>query len=208
MAAAIVGHGRLDVMVNNPGIVGVIGRIAETPTDACDHTVAVLMRSVFLGMKHAARAMVPQGSGVIISTASTAGILGGLGPHCYTACKHAVIGLTNSVASELAGNGIRVNAIAGGTVSAMTSAVLTDHHTATDAAAKTIAARSALGVASWPEDIANAAVYLACDEGRIVTGHTLVIDAGQTAFGGDSRFHQQPAAVIHEAGRVPERRRW
>lgn len=145
--------------------------------------------------------MVPQRSGVIISIASTAGILGGLGPHCYTACKHAVIGLTKSVASELAGNGVRVNAIAGGTVSAMTSAVLTDHHTNTDAAAKTIAARSALGVASWPEDIANAAVYLASDEARIVTGHTLVIDAGQTAFGGDSRFHQQPAAFIHEAGR-------
>ena len=69
-----------------------------------------------------------------------------------------MIGLTNSVASELAGKGIRVNAIAGGTVSAMTSAVLTDHHTATDAAVKTMAARSALGVASWPEDIANAAV--------------------------------------------------
>ena len=146
--------------------------------------------------------MVPQRSGVIISIASTAGILGGLGPHCYTACKHAVIGLTKSVASELAGNGVRVNAIGpGSTVSAMTSAVLTDHHTDTDAAAKTIAARSALGVASWPEDIANAAVYLASDEARIVTGHTLVIDAGQTAFGGDSRFHQQPAAFIHEAGR-------
>ena len=69
----------------------------------------------------------------------------------------------------------------------MTSAVLTDHHTDTDA--------------GWPEHLANAAVYLASAEARIVTGHTLVIDAGQTAFGGDSRFHQQPAALIHEPGR-------
>ena len=105
---AVAGFGRLDVMFNNAGIVGVIGPIAATPTDGWDHTVAILLRGVFLGMKHAARVMVPQGSGSIISTSSTAGILGGLGPHCYTACKHGVIGLTKSVASELAASGIRV----------------------------------------------------------------------------------------------------
>jgi NAD(P)-dependent dehydrogenase (short-subunit alcohol dehydrogenase family) len=205
--AATVDHavsefGQLDVMYNTAGIVGVVGRIAETPTDGWDHTVAILLRGVFLGMKHAARVMVPQGSGAIISTSSTAGILGGLGPHCYTACKHGVIGLTKSVASELAASGIRVNAISpGSTVTAMTSAVISGDHTATDKAAAAIAAGSALGIAGFPADIANAALYLASDDARYVTGHTLVVDAGQTTMAGLGRFHQQPAAVIHEAGR-------
>ncbi|MGI9053675.1 MAG: glucose 1-dehydrogenase [Ilumatobacteraceae bacterium] len=199
---AVAEFGRLDVMFNNAGIVGVIGRIADTSTDGWDHTVAVLLRGVFLGTKHAARVMVPQGSGVIISTSSTAGILGGLGPHCYTACKHAVIGLTKSVASELASSGIRVNAISpGSTVTAMTSAVISGDHTATDKAEAQIAAGSALGIAGFPIDIANAALYLASDEARYVTGHTLVVDAGQTTIAGLSRFHQQPSAVLHEAGR-------
>ena len=202
VADAVAGFGRLDVMFNNAGILGVIGRIADTPADAWDHTVAVLMRSVFLGMKHASRVMVPQRSGVIISTSSTAGILGGLGPHCYTACKHAVIGLTKSVASELAGSGVRVNAISpGSTVTAMTSMAIAGDHTATDAAAKAIAATSALGIAGYPDDIANAALYLASDEARYVTGHTLVVDAGQTTMVGNGRFHRQDTAVVHEAGR-------
>ena len=189
-------------MFNNAGIVGAIGRLADTPVDDWDRTVAILMRGVFLGIKHAARVMVPQGSGSIISTSSSAGILGGLGPHCYTACKHAVIGLTKSAASELGASGIRVNAISpGSTVTAMTSAVITGDHTATETAAKYIAAASALGIAAYPEDIANAALYLASDEARYVTGHTLVVDAGQTTIGGSIRFHQQPNVVLAEAGR-------
>ena len=199
---AVAGFGRLDVMFNNAGIVGVIGPIAATPTDGWDHTVAILLRGVFLGMKHAARVMVPQGSGSIISTSSTAGILGGLGPHCYTACKHGVIGLTKSVASELAASGIRVNAISpGSTVTAMTSAVITGDHTATDRTATAIAAGSALGIPAFPEDIANAALYLASDEARNVTGHTLVVDAGQTTLARLGTFHRQDPAVLHEAGR-------
>jgi len=198
---AVREFGRLDVMFNNAGIVGAVGRISETPVDSWDKTVAVLMRGVFLGMKHAARVMLPQGSGSIISTSSTAGIMGGLGPHCYTACKHAVIGLTRSVASELGRSGIRVNAISpGSTVTAMTSAVITGDHTATDAAEHHIAASSHLGIAGYPEDIANAALYLASDEARYVTGHTLVVDAGQTTNGGSSRFHDQASALLREAG--------
>lgn len=198
---AVDSFGRLDVMFNNAGIVGAVGRIAETDTGHWDRTVAILMRGVFLGMKHAARVMVPQSSGAILSTSSTAGVLGGLGPHCYTACKHAVIGLTKSVASELAPHGIRVNAISpGNTVTAMTSAVMTGDHTAIDTATQHIAASSLLGIPGLPVDIANAAVYLASDEARYVTAHTLVVDAGQTAIGGNGRFHQQSAALLREAG--------
>ncbi len=199
---AVAEFGRLDVMFNNAGIVGVVGSIAETSTEQWDRTVAVLMRGVFLGMKHAARVMVPQGSGVIISTSSTAGIIGGLGPHCYTACKHAVRGLTTSVASELGPLGIRVNAISpGNTVTAMTAAVITPgDHTATDAATKHIASTSLLGIPGLPDDIAYAALYLASDEARNITGHTLVVDAGQSSIVGNGRFHRGPSALVGHAG--------
>jgi NAD(P)-dependent dehydrogenase (short-subunit alcohol dehydrogenase family) len=199
---AVSAFGRLDVMFNNAGILGAVGPIADTPAEAWDRTMAVLLRGVFLGMKHAARVMVPRGQGSILSTASSAGVLGGLGPHTYTAAKHAVIGLTRSVGSELAADGIRVNAIApGSTVTAMTAAAITGDHTDVTTAQRQIAAGSNLGIAGEAVDIANAAVYLASDEARYVTGHTLVVDAGQTTMGANSRFHRSPTALVQEAGR-------
>lgn len=199
---AVERFGRLDVMVNNAGIVGVVGRIAETPADAWSTTVAILLDGVFHGMKHAARVMVPQGSGSIVSLSSIAGVMGGLGPHCYTACKHAVIGLTKSVASELAADGVRVNVVApGNTVTAMTAAAITGDAAAVDQAADAIASMSPMKTAGRPSDIADAILWLASDESRIVTGHTLVVDAGQTTNGGNGRFHLQPPALVREAGR-------
>jgi NAD(P)-dependent dehydrogenase (short-subunit alcohol dehydrogenase family) len=199
--AAVAAFGRLDVMFNNAGIVGAIGPISDTSADAWNRSVQVLLNGAFHGMKHAARVMVPQGSGSILTTASTAGVLGGLGPHAYTACKHAVIGLTKSVASELGRDGIRVNAIApGNTVTAMTAAVITGDHTDVDKATQHIAAGSPLGIAGFPLDIANAAVYLASDEARYVSGHCLVVDAGQTTNGGAGRFHKSAPALVKEAG--------
>ena len=199
---AVSAFGRLDCIFNNAGIVGAIGPIATTDAAAWNKTIAVLLTGAFHGMKHAARVMIPQRSGVIITTSSTAGIMGGLGPHAYTAAKHAVIGLTKSVASELAQHAIRVNAISpGNTVTAMTSAVMTGDHTNTEAAAKAMATTSPLGIAGMPRDIANAALYLASDEARNVTGHTLVVDAGQTTNGGSARFHQSSPALVEEAGK-------
>ena len=187
---AVAEFGRLDVMFNNAGIVGVVGSVAETSIEQWDRTVAVLMRGVFLGMKHAARVMVPQRSGSIISTSSTAGVMGGLGPHCYTACKHAVIGLTKSVASELSRKGIRVNAISpGSTVSPMTASFIMGDVGAVDATTNAIAAGTPLGVAGMPIDIANAALFLASDESKHMTGQTMVIDGGQTTDGEIGRAH-------------------
>jgi NAD(P)-dependent dehydrogenase (short-subunit alcohol dehydrogenase family) len=201
---AVAEFGRLDVMFNNAGIVGVVGRISETSAEAWDNTIAILLRGVFLGTKHAARVMRPQGSGVILSTSSTAGILGGLGPHAYTAAKHAVIGLTKSVANELAADGIRVNAISpGNTVTAMTAAMTTGDADNVEGAAERIASGSPLGYAGFPEDIAAAAVFLASDEARYISGHTLVVDAGQTTAGmTPNRVNIGSARQFHEAGRV------
>ena len=148
--------------------------------------------------------MLEQNSGVILNTASTAGVLGGLGPHAYTAAKHGVIGLTKSVANELAPNGIRVNAIApGNTVTAMTASVTTGDASDIESATAKIASTSPLGYAGVPHDIAAAALYLASDDARYVTGHTLVVDAGQTTAGmAPNRFNIGSSRQFHEAGRT------
>jgi NAD(P)-dependent dehydrogenase (short-subunit alcohol dehydrogenase family) len=189
--------GGLDVMVNNAGIVGAVGSIRDTPIEDWNRTIAVLLTGVFLGIKHAARVMVPQRRGSILSVASTAGVMGGLGPHAYTAAKHGVVGLTKSAASELAQHGVRVNAVApGNTVTAMTAFVVTgdaaDHQTT----AARIAAGAPLGIAAGPEDPAYGLLYLASDEARYVTGHTLLVDSGQTTGGGIPAFHNGPAGLI------------
>jgi NAD(P)-dependent dehydrogenase (short-subunit alcohol dehydrogenase family) len=201
---AVSEFGRLDVMFNNAGIVGAVGRISETSVEAWDNTIAILLRGVFLGSKHAARVMMPQNSGVIINTASIAGVVGGLGPHAYTAAKHGVIGLTKSVANELAPNGIRVNAIApGNTVSPMTATVTTGDPDDLEGTTTKIAATSPLGYAGTPDDIAAAAVFLASDEARYISGHTLVVDAGHTTAGlSPGRFNIGSSRQFHEAGRI------
>ena len=201
---AVSEFGQLDIMFNNAGIVGAVGRISEMSVEAWDNTIDILLRGVFLGVKHAARVMLPQNSGVIINTASTAGVLGGLGPHAYTAAKHGVIGLTKSVANELAPNAIRVNAIApGNTVTAMTASVTSGDPDDLEGTNARIASMSPLGYAGVPHDIAAAALYLASDDGRYVSGHTLVVDAGQTTAGmTPNRFNIGSSRQIHEAGRT------
>ncbi|PRE28517.1 short-chain dehydrogenase [Burkholderia multivorans] len=192
-------HGRLDCMVNNAGFVGAYGSILETSAAAWHATLGVLLDGVFYGIKHAARAMVGQASGCILSVASTAGVTGGLGPHAYTSAKHAVIGLTRSAASELAPHGVRVNAVAPGTtVTEMMVKGRGSREAAIDAATRA----SPLGTPLMPEEIAAALVYLASDDARHVNAHTLVVDSGVTVAGasGSAVFHNQPAGFM---GRMP-----
>lgn len=201
---AVSKFGRLDVVVNNAGILGAIGPIAEITYESWHRTIDVLLSSVFLGIKHAARVMIPQGGGNIINTASTAGVRAGLGPHVYTAAKHGVVGLSQSVATELGPHGIRVNVIApGGTVSALTSHLVTGDHTALDKAQKVIGATNPLRRAGMPLDIANAALFLASDEASFVTGAVLVVDAaGETIGDRNGRFVQMGSQIVQEAGRT------
>jgi NAD(P)-dependent dehydrogenase (short-subunit alcohol dehydrogenase family) len=187
VAAAVdraVGHfGSLDTMCNNAGIVGVVGPIADTPMDLYDRTMAILLRGVFIGVKHGARAMIAQGTGgAIVNVASTAGLLGGQGPHVYSAAKAGVIGLTRSASSELAQYGIRVNAIApGGIPTPLTAAVTTGNVADVEVTAKAIGSRSPLGRAPTPFDVAEAVLFLASEAGSYVTGQTLAVDAGVTS---------------------------
>ena len=199
---AMTTWGRLDCMFNNAGVVGAVGPIADTSGEAWGRTIAVLLHSVFYGTKHAARVMIPVRSGVILSTTSIAGVIGGLGPHAYTTAKHAVIGLTKSAASELNQHGIRVNAIAPGTIPTALTASLMGDPSNLGAVAEHAKNTNGLGVASDPMDIANAALYLASDEARLVSGHTLVVDAGRSINGGSARFVNAAPAMLSEAGRT------
>ena len=179
---AVKEFGALDIMYNNAGIVGAVGPIATTPGDEWRFTVDILLNGVFYGCKHAARVMTPQGSGSIVSMASTAGIMGGLGPHCYTACKHAVVGLTKGVAAELCHHNIRVNCIApAGMATAMVANVSTGDHTDIETTKQILAQNSPLkGRPGLADDVANAALWLASDESGYTSGHCLTTDAGIT----------------------------
>jgi NAD(P)-dependent dehydrogenase (short-subunit alcohol dehydrogenase family) len=202
IALAVQDFGRLDVMYNNAGVVGALGSLLETSAEQWRKTIDILLNGVFLGIKQAARVMVPQGSGVILSTASTAGIVGGLGPHAYTAAKHGVVGLTKSAASELSSKHVRVNAIAPGPMATpMIAAVGSRVPSSMDAVQKALKQDSPLGVAGQARDIANAALFLASDESGQVTGHTLVVDAGVTTGAGPSGLTATDAGTLFEAGR-------
>jgi NAD(P)-dependent dehydrogenase (short-subunit alcohol dehydrogenase family) len=170
--------GPLTGMVNNAGVVGAVGSILDTPMEHFDHTMAILSRAVFVGIQAAGLAMKPHGGGSIVSVASTAGMIGGLGPHVYTMAKHGVVGLTKSAAAELSAYGIRVNAVApGGTVTPMTAALTGDD---AELIAQAIAEASPLGFAAVAQDMANAIMFALGGESRYMTGHTLVVDAGET----------------------------
>ena len=178
---AVEAFGKIDIMYNNAGIVGAAGPIHTTPAEEWKFTIDILLNGVFYGIKHAARAMIPQKSGSIINMASTAGIMGGLGPHAYAASKHGVIGITKNTAAELAHHGIRVNAIAPSGMATAMVAGLSGDPTDIDGTVARLAAASPLkGRAGVADDVANAALWLASDESGYTTGHTLTTDAGTT----------------------------
>ncbi|WP_040787752.1 SDR family oxidoreductase [Massilia niastensis] len=193
-------HGRIDCMINNAGVVGAVGSIMETDARAWHATQAILLDSVFFGIKHAARRMRERRSGVILSLSSIAGVMGGLGPHAYTAAKHAVIGLTRSAASELSQYGIRVNAVAPGTtVTPLVEGIRGGREAAIQGATQV----SPLGSPLMPDEIAAALLYLASDAAAHVTAHTLVVDSGVTAGGfasGASVLRDRPMSFIGPSG--------
>jgi NAD(P)-dependent dehydrogenase (short-subunit alcohol dehydrogenase family) len=182
MSFAVTRFGKLDCIVNNAGAGGEAGPIAETSVEGFDRSTALLLRGPFLGIKYAVPRM--QSGGSIINIASVAGLTAGYGAHAYSAAKFGVVGLTKSVAMELAERGIRVNAICpGGIVTAIFAPVageITQEviERTPEIVEPWLAGNNPLGRAGFPVDIANAALWLASSESSFVTGQALVVDGG------------------------------
>ncbi len=182
---AVETFGGLDCLFNNAGFGGVGGDVQDIDLgEPYERTVGALVTGVVTGMKYAAPVMKAAGGGSIISTASVAGLQGGFGPHIYSAAKGAVVNLTRSVALELGPSNIRVNAICPGGIATPIFAGQLALGTNVDYAAMvkpSLSMMQPIPRSGAPEDIANAACFLASDESSFVNGHALVVDGGLTA---------------------------
>ena len=186
VAETLAAFGRLDCLVNNAGMPLPMIGVAEIDAATIDQALAVNVRGVIFGIKHAAPELVKQGAGSIINIGSMAGHRGGISGHVYSASKGAVSALTRSVAAELGEKGVRVNCISPG-------AIVTGIF-AKDVGVEGTKADRIAGVvkdmfttiqpvprAGLPDDIAQAAVFLASDASSFVNGQDILIDGGHTA---------------------------
>ncbi|HKU07373.1 MAG TPA: glucose 1-dehydrogenase [Bradyrhizobium sp.] len=199
ISLAVDKFGRIDCLFNNAGGPAQTGGIEGLEVDRFDAAMGTLVRSVMLGMKHAAPHMKRQGSGSIINNGSIAGHLGGYSTSLvYGAAKAAVIHLTRCVAMELGEVGIRVNSISPGVIA--TGIFGKALGLSVEAAEKTpelmhgvYKSAQPIPRAGLPEDIAYAAVFLASDESTFINGHDLVVDGAIT--GGRNWTQQQQGYV-------------
>lgn len=177
-------HGRIDCLFNNAGGPAPVGGIETIPVEGFDAAMAVLVRSVMLGMKHAAPIMSEQGCGSIINNGSIAGQRAGYSTSMvYSAAKAAVIHLTKCAAMQLGERNVRVNTISpGGIATGIFGKALGLPVEQADAMAEAVkgglAKMQPIPRAGLTDDIAMAAVFLASDESGFVNGHDLVVDGG------------------------------
>lgn len=183
---SVSNFGTLDIMVNNAGIGGPpCPDIREFQLSTFEKVFDVNVKGTFLGMKHAARIMIPLKKGSVVSLSSVSSAVGGAGPHAYTGSKHAVLGLTKSVAAELGQHGIRVNCVSPYAVlTNLALAHLPEDERTEDAKAgfRAFVGKNAnlQGVDLVEEDVANAVLFLASDEARYISGTNLFVDGGFT----------------------------
>ncbi len=181
VAAAVAERGRLDVMCNNAGV-GSTASVVDCSVEEWDRVFAVNVRGVFLGCKHAAAQMLEQeGGGVIVNTASVAGLIGLRDRAAYCASKGAVISLTKQVALQYATRGIRCNCVCPGTIDSPWVGRLLDAAADPQEARRQLVGRQPLGRLGTPREVAEAVCYLASDAAAFATGTALVIDGGIAA---------------------------
>jgi len=174
---AVEKFGKLDIIVNNAGV-GLVGEIATMSDEIWDKVIAINLSGVFYGIREASSYMKEKGiKGSIINTTSILGTVGFKTAGAYCASKGGVNQLTRTSALELAPDGIRVNAIAPGFIKTQMTKGMQDNEDAN----KGICCAIPLGYMGEPNDIAYAAVYLASDESKYVTGSIIYVDGGWTA---------------------------
>ena len=169
--------GRLDMAVNTAGTEGQLGPVTEQSVDSYAATFDTNVLGTLLSMKHELRVMQAQGSGSIINISSTYGHLGARGASVYSASKHAVEGLTKSAALEVAGSGVRVNAVAPGPV----ETAMLNRFTGSAERKAGLVAGVPLQRVGEPDEIANAIVFLASSRSSFTTGQVLSVDGGKSA---------------------------
>ncbi len=177
MVEAVIGHfGGLNCAYNNAGMEGQRVRLHETGTDHWRKVMSVNVDSVSFCMKYELAHMVEHGGGAIVNASSTFGLAGGAGGP-YPTSKHAVVGLTKSVALDYATDRIRVNSIYPGAI----ETPMTDRPRDDPILAEALGTIHPMGRRGQPEEIAEAVVWLCSDAASFVTGHTMVVDGGNLA---------------------------
>lgn len=184
--AAMDKFGRIDCFHNNAGIEGKLAPLAEYDEALFDQLMGVNVKGVFLGLRHVLPHMIAQKSGAVVNTASIAGLVGSPNMAPYVASKHAVIGLTKAVSGEVAGHGIRVNAVCPGPVDTRMIHSVESQINPGDPAAvgKRYQTAIPLGRYATADEIANTVLFLCSPYASGITGAQYVIDGGRTATGG------------------------
>ena len=183
VAVAVDTFGGLDALINNAGIEGSVRPLTETEAVDFDRVIAVNVRGVWLGMKHAAPAIAARGGGAIVNTSSVAGVRGTPGIIAYGASKHAVVGMTKTAAVELAPMRIRVNAVCPSPIETRMMRSLEAGMLPTDPSAvhDQIAASIPLARYGEPSEVAALMCFLCSDDAVFLTGGAIPIDGGMAA---------------------------
>jgi NAD(P)-dependent dehydrogenase (short-subunit alcohol dehydrogenase family) len=181
----VADHGRLDILVNNAGY-GFAGTVVSTSEADWDALMAVNVKGVFFGCKYAIPVMERQGGGAIVNTASAAATIGIRDRAAYVASKGAVAALTRAMAIDHVAAGIRVNAVAPGTIETPYFTQILKTPDAADLR-RGFEERQAMGRMGRPVEIAQAILWLASDEASFCTGTVMVVDGGWTAQGDRKR---------------------
>ena len=195
---AVKEYGRLDIMFNNAGLVGAVGPIEAVTADDWDRTIAVLLRSVFLGIKYAVEPMRRAGGGSIISTSSVASFLPSAYGAAYAAAKGGVISLTRAAALQLGSDHIRVNCICPGAINTPIWGALPGFSDPA-AVAQVLDHVQTIPRVGRPQDIASMVLFLASDESEWVTGQAMIVDGGFTVGPNLSALAEQRPQLTQSA---------